>query len=150
MAYEFTEHTSDIRMRVTGRTLDDLFRSALLGMMAALGPGSPIRGEGSLGSLPMSAVSALSAHPRRISFSANDATALLIDFLNEALGHVHAAREVYTGVRFESLSETELVAELCGYVTDAFDEDIKAVTYHEAHAKRTKDGGWETTIIFDL
>ena len=33
---------------------------------------------------------------------------------------------------------------------DAFDEDIKAVTYHEANIEENEEGVLQTTIIFDI
>jgi SHS2 domain-containing protein len=122
-------------MRVTGKTLEELFRDALLGMVAAMKPVSS---------------SKPSLVKRPVVVEAPDATSLLIDFLGEALVWTHTKREAYVAVRFRTLTESALEAELEGYVAGAFGEDIKAVTYHEAEVKRNAAGVWATTIIFDV
>lgn len=135
MPYSFLEHTADVRMRVTGKTIDELFRDALLGMVAIMHPDGT-RGEEKI--------------RRTVAIDAPDATALLIDFLNEALVWMHTEREAFTDVRFHMISEYALEAELIGYRADEFGEDIKAVTYHEADVQKDAEGVWTTNIVFDI
>jgi SHS2 domain-containing protein len=87
---------------------------------------------------------------RNIALEAVDATALLIDFLNEVLLASHIHKEVYNEVIFKRLSERSLEARLSGFIAKSLGEDIKAVTYHEADVKKKKDGTWETMLIFDI
>ncbi len=134
MPYFLLEHTADVRMRVTGRTMDGLFRDALLGMVAVMAPDGRI-------TKPVL---------RTIALQAADPTALLIDFLSEALTCMHTEREAYTDVFFQTLTGQELKAELTGYIAGSFGEDIKAVTYHEAAVKKGESGAWETMIVFDV
>jgi len=135
MPYTFLEHTSDIRMRVTGTSLKELFTDALAGMMAAVRPIQPLQ--------PVKA-------QRTIALQAGDATALLVEFLSEALAWTHREQEVYTSVRFMAVNEHALNAQLSGYQASSFAEDIKAVTYHEADVVRDAQGTWSTNIIFDI
>lgn len=135
MPYSFLGHTADMRMSVKGKTLEELFQDALLGMVDAMNPARPQEAR---------------AVKREIAIEAPDATALLVDFLNEALSSMQAEREAYTVVRFLSLSERSLKAELEGYKVASFGEDIKAVTYHEADVKKSDEGEWHTMIIFDI
>lgn len=135
MSYSFLGHTADMRMSVKGKTLEELFRDALLGMMAAADPDI---GKGAQGV------------KRTIRLGAPDITALLLDFLSEALTWAHTEREAYADVQFRSLSENSLEAELAGYRAESFGEDIKAVTYHEADVKKNSEGEWSTVIIFDI
>jgi SHS2 domain-containing protein len=72
MAYEFIEHTADIRMRVSGKALTELFSSALSGMGDILFPG--LYKEG----MPLDT-------ERNVSIVSADPTVLLIDFLSEVL-----------------------------------------------------------------
>jgi SHS2 domain-containing protein len=135
MAYQLLEHTADVRLRVTGANLEQAFASALAGMMAVLEP---------LGD----------AGPRttvlELSLTAGDATALLVDFLNAVLTSALTRRERYTGVVFRRLESTGLEAALKGTEVTGFREDIKAVTYHEAHLRQLEGGGWETVIVCDV
>ncbi len=122
-------------MRVTGATLEELFRDSLLGMVALADPVSSAERR---------------ALRREIALESGDATALLVDFLNEALALMHTDREAYTDVAFHSLAERSLQATLEGYRAESFGEDIKAVTYHEADVNRAATGAWETIIVFDI
>ncbi len=120
-------------MHVTGNGLEELFRDALLGMVKAAKAGRKKR----------------EIRPRSFALKAADPTALLVEFLNDALVWMQTDREAYTEATFTTISENELRAELHGYGTDRFGEDIKAVTYHEADVKKDAKGTWSTNIIFD-
>lgn len=122
-------------MHVTGATLEELFRDALFGMVALADPASHAERQ------PLG---------REIALESGDPTALLVDFLNEALASMHTDREAYTEVTFHSLTERSLQATLEGYRAESFGEDIKAVTYHEADVHRSSVGAWETIIVFDI
>ena len=134
MAYEFLEHTADVRMRVTETRLERVFADALAGLMELLQPGSPTG----------------PAVRRPVSLSAGDVTALLVDFLSEALLGAQTRRERYDGLVVRELTEQSITAELTGAPVAGFGDDVKAVTYHEAQLKRGPDGRWETVIVFDV
>lgn len=135
MPYSFYEHTADVRMNVSGRTLEELFRDALTGMVVITDP------EKKEGGAPVE---------KEIILEANDTTNLLVDFLSDALTLMHTEYVAYTDIIFDILNEKELKAKLIGYTTKSFAEDIKAVTHHEAEVKQNKDGVWSTNIIFDI
>jgi len=134
MPFEILGHTADIRLKVWGKSLEELFQDALLGMINMIkeevGKGEEIK--------------------RTIKIESQDRTALLIDFLSEALYQSHANIEVYAGVDFKLFSDTKIEAELVGVKVDSFDEDIKGVTHHEAEIRKRDDGNLETIIIFDI
>lgn len=138
MPYEIIGHTADIRLKVWGSSPQELFLDALLGMTRILKSKIPksereAKGEG-----------------RKIEIASPDQTALLVDFLNEALLQANINKEVYNEAQFKSLSKKKLEADLSGIPVQEFDEDIKAVTYHEAEIKKRPDGQLETTLIFDI
>ena len=135
MTYKILEHTADVRMIVQADSLEKLFSEAVYGMMKILEPRLDNNKE---------------VIERKISLEAVDATALLIDFLNEVLLATHIHKEVYNEVIFKRLSERSLEAKLSGFIAKSLGEDIKAVTYHEADIKKKKDGTWETMLIFDI
>lgn len=122
-------------MKVRGRTFQELFGDALRGMNSILK--SFIEGRGK-------------KTRREIAVEAADRSALLVDFLNEALALSLIHREIYTEVMFRELSETFLRAGLVGVGVYEFDEDIKAVTYHEVEIKKNENGEWGTAIVFDI
>lgn len=139
MPYEILKHTADVRLRVEGETLERLFSDALEGMMEIIKKSQvPIPNDQS------------PKVKRAVSVQAGDKTALLVDFLNEVLSLSQINKEVYPAVTFDELSETSLKGGLEGVEVGEFDEDIKAVTYHEAEIKKNPAGNWETILIFDI
>lgn len=131
--FEVIHHTADVRLLVAASTLEDLFRDAVRGMYAVM------RGEG---------------HGRRVTRvitveDSADTTSLLVDFLNDVLNRAQIGRELFNEVRFTRFEPLSLTAELTGSAPAEFEEDVKAVTYHEADV-RQEDGGWTTMLVFDL
>lgn len=135
MTFKILEHIADLRMAVIGKNYQEIFKSALAGMADILKQG--------VGRFP-------AVKKRKIKVASVDYDALLIDFLNEALYQTQINKEVYFNVRFKDLKPTGLKAEILGIPIEKFDEDIKAVTYHEAGIKQNEKGEWETNIIFDI
>lgn len=135
MSYKFLEHTADLRMLVSGKNLKEIFFSALEGMFAFLKPAARIDSP---------------LIKRKINLSAPDQTALLVDFLNEVLYLANVNKEYYDKIEFKKLKNTELSGKLLGRKIESFQDDIKAVTYHEAKIKKSNDGSWKTIVIFDI
>lgn len=138
MPYEVIEHTADIKIRVWGDSLENLFSEAMLAMTGIMSiiPSLTIVQEGIM--------------QRNVEVEAPDKTALLVDFLSEVLALSQTHKEVYIGVEFGRFSDAELMATLRGVKVNEFDEDIKAVTYHEADVKQNERGEWETPLVFDI
>lgn len=137
-AFQVLPHTADIRLFVTGDGLEEIFSSALRGMGFLQKKDFCKQQEGLL------------FVKEKIQIKATDKTSLLIDFLSEVLTLSHINKVVYCEASFHKLSETTLSATVKGNKVNYFDEDIKAVTYHEAEIKRNESGELETTIIFDI
>lgn len=136
--YNFFPHTADVRLKVEASSLEELFTAALEGM------GNLIKkNECSENSLNTS-------FKEQIEISSTDSTALLIDFLSEVLTYTQVNKVIYCNVKFKNLTKNFLTATIFGNKVEKFDEDIKAVTYHEAEIKKNEDGNLETTIIFDI
>ena len=130
-------HTADVRLWVEADSLIELFEVALEGMAGLI---KDSRDE---------------KQPSRnvkesIDINAPDQTALLIDFLSEALTLSHNRKAVFDAVEIEKLTEQNLKGTISGYQSDGFDEDIKAVTYHEAEIRKNENGSFETVIDFDI
>ena len=132
--FEIVPHTADVRLRVTAPTLEQLFIEAVRGMYAVMGahPGDQ-RVE----------------HAIVIVDDSADTTSLLVDFLNEVLRRAHIAKEMYTRVVLSSLDETTAEVLLFGVAPASFEEDVKAVTYHEADVRREGEE-WTTMLVFDI
>ncbi len=134
MTRQVIEHTADVRLRVEAATLEELFVEAMLGMFEIM-----------------------QAHPsddaatvrRRLEIRSADRTSLLIDFLNDVLSRAHIGRECFERAEFERLTEQEAVATLVGRAPARFEQDMKAVTYHEADVRFENDV-WSTMLVFDI
>ena len=132
--FELIHHTADVRVRVSAASLEELFRAAVLGMYAVM------RGE-ARGGEPVTREIAVD--------DSADTTALLVDFLNEVLNRAHIGRELFDSIEFTRFEETSVTATLKGTAPAEFEEDVKAVTYHEAEVRR-ENGTWTTMLVFDL
>ncbi|MBI2013717.1 MAG: archease [Candidatus Colwellbacteria bacterium] len=123
-----------MRLQITAPTKEDLFREALGGLMQIL--------------YPQKAIPVTLKQP--VYVKSADSTALLVDFLNEALQLAQSNKEIYTRVKFLKFSDKEIEAILEGYKVEKFIENIKAVTYHEANVHLNKHGEWETALVLDI
>jgi SHS2 domain-containing protein len=132
---EILNHTADIRVRITATSLPSLFKESLQAMNQILKTENDQGDQASI--------------KKMIEVSSFDSTALLIDFLSEVLTETLISNVLFGAVDFINLEETTLMAQLAGYRIDAFDEDIKAVTYHEADVIEN-NGTWSTLIVFDI
>jgi len=130
-------HTADIRLKIEAVTLDDLFRAGLVSMGNIMKE-NLCREKGSF------------RISRNIEVSAPDTTVLFIDFLSEVLTISHAGKIIFCKLKIEHLDEWNIRAFVYGRKIDSFDEDIKAVTYHEAEVYRNKNNRWQTNLIFDI
>lgn len=132
--YEVLEHKADLKIRAFGRTKEELFESATLGMFgvakyAPAADSKPITSE--------------------VKISSPDLPSLLVDFLSELLYLAETKKEVYQRVKFKKFSRNEIEAELIGRKLKRMGVNVKAVTYHQLDISQKK-GGWEATIIFDI
>jgi len=134
---EILKHTADVRLKVRGETLSDLFESSLEGMNRLLLPN--VKKEGRKVTVK-----------QQVHVESGDRTSLLIDFLSEVLTLSYMYKSIFFNLSIEHLSDRELTAVVEGSNVDGFEEDIKAVTYHEADVSKNASGEWETIIIFDI
>jgi SHS2 domain-containing protein len=135
-SYEILPHTADVRLKVRGETLEELFKQAVLGMNQILSAGwqSKVKNQKSKAKIKVKSV---------------DITSLLIDFLNEILAKSQANKSIYSVLSLK-IRDSSLESEIYGFPVSYFTEDIKAVTYHEAEIKKNEQGNFETIIIFDI
>lgn len=133
--YQVLGHTADIRLKVEASTLTELFKVAIDGMNHIL-KSQKVSGEISGKMI--------------IEVQSPDITALLVDFMNEVLYRSQANKEIYMDVKFLEFSDVALKTEIGGQKVEEFDEDIKAVTYHEAEIIKNEKGNYETVIVFDI
>ena len=73
---------------------------------------------------------------------------LLVDFLNEVLAKSQINKRMYK-VESLKLIRNELTAEISGISVEKFEEDVKAVTYHEVDIKKEGDS-YTTKLVLDI
>lgn len=135
-SHKILEHTADIRLQVQGDSLEELFMAAVEGMAEIVKPGA--------------CKDFTPAKEKEITVSSPSVSHLLIDFLSEVLTHTHIDETVYCKVQMYELDESSARAKIVGEKVDMFDEDIKAVTYHEADVHKNDEGNYESLIVFDI
>lgn len=134
---EYLSHTADIRVLLKANNRVELFEGALEGMNNILKPGICNESEKLI-------------HKNTVRVISNDITSLLIDFLNDVLTLTHTQKIIFCALDVHYLDENEIDATVTGVGVASFDEDIKAVTYHEADVQLNNNGQLETVIVFDI
>ena len=137
MKIKYLPHTADIRMSIEGETLQNLFKAGVKGMANLLKENT-------------CELTHKFNSKTRIKTCSLDYTNLLIDFLSDVLTYTYTNKTIYCKINILSLEKYKIVADVFGVETNDFDEEIKAVTYHEAEVIKNKNNLWETCIIFDI
>ena len=134
--FEVIEHTADVGIIAYGRSLEELFANAALGMMSFL--------------IDLASVRLI--RRRTVTADADDREGLLIAWLNELLVLLNADGFVPGRFTVRDLTDTRLRAEVAGEPVDParhrFHLDVKAATYHSLEIKY--DGLWQARVIFDV
>lgn len=134
--FKVMEHTADIRLLVQADSQEELFLAALQGMAAIISPARCLVSTPTITHI--------------IKLKSVDLTVLLIDFLSQVLTLSHVHKAVFYSATFTVLTSNQLEAVVLGLPVAQFDEDIKAVTYHEAEIIHDSQGILRTMIVFDI
>jgi SHS2 domain-containing protein len=140
MAYEFFDHTGDIGVGLSGRSLDELFAAAAVAFtdsVTTLACVEPRR-------------------PEELDVAAPELDLLMVDFLSELLYRFDTrawlTREAQVEVR-EQDGGWELRGTLIGERHDDKRHPvkvlIKAVTYHGLRIEQ-REGLWSARVVFDI
>ena len=136
--YRFLEHTADIRILLEGDVYYKLFTAGTQAIAEILRPGFCMDQDP-----PYTLESTLK-------LESVDRTALLIDFLSDVLTQNHMDQAIYCDVSIKQLSGSGIDAVIRGNPVDSFEDDIKAVTYHEAEVIQDGKGNWSCMVIVDI
>lgn len=137
--YEFIDHTADIAIKATGRTLAEAFSAAAAGMFDIITDSSPIATDQEIS----------------IKVESIDLEGLAVTFLSELI--VLHDSEGWLFGRFELIfeSETSLTARLYGEKFDTNNHRqgtaVKGVSYHMMEiVDGGSDGTSSVTVLFDI
>jgi SHS2 domain-containing protein len=146
--YEILEHPAELRLKIYGKTIEELFMNAAEAMADILATRDKRQAE--------------KAKKENIKIQSADLDSLLVDFLSEILAKSQISKAVYlvSSIKYPAFADASagrqasggqagLEVELTGYPVDHFDEDIKAVTYQDLNIQKINDI-WQTEIVFDI
>jgi len=132
--FEILEHKADLKIKVFGKNLKELFENAVIGMEKGAKFKAKIKGQKS---------------KVKIKVKSFDLQSLLVDFLSEILYFVETKKLVFEKIKFQKFSENEIEAELIGRPLERMGVQIKGVTYHDLEISK-KDRTFEAKILFDI
>jgi SHS2 domain-containing protein len=149
--YEILPHPAELRLRIYGKTLEELFTNAAFALAKILKHDAEKLFENL----------SLKAKRYKLKTHSIDINSLLVDFLSEILAKSQINKEVYLisdiNIGCKSLvAGCKLEAELFGFAVQHFDEDIKAVTYQDVNIQlkpksyKLKAKLWQTDLVFDI
>jgi SHS2 domain-containing protein len=133
--YQILEHKADLKIKVFGKTKEELFENAMVGMQKAAKYQKKLKTQKS---------------KVKIKIKSMDLPSLLVDFLSEILYLVETKKMVFEKVEFKKFTENEIEAILIGKPLKRMGVHIKGVTYHDLDIHQEKDKTWQATILFDI
>jgi SHS2 domain-containing protein len=132
--YEEIPHTADWSFRAFGKDLRALFENAAHAIFT-------LEDTQACDDAPETA--------RVVAVTAMDYESLLVNWLTELLWLQELHHETYQRFQIETLTPTELRAQVFGAPLTGLDKIIKAVTYHNLEIKQTANG-WEAVVVVDV
>jgi len=135
--YEQLEHSGDIRIKVFGNSIEELFANAGFALSDLITDADKINTELS----------------ETIEVSGIDREELIVNWLAE-LNYLFITEEkVFNKFEIERITENELTATVLGEKVNPhrhpLKNEIKAVTFHDLQIKQVHKR-WETKIVFDI
>jgi len=135
--YEQLEHAGDIRIKVYGETLKELFSNAGGALFDLITDFNKINADST----------------DYIEVSGTDQEELIVNWLSELNFLFLTESKIFNKFEIEHLSDTELSATVLGEKFNPFrhklKNEIKAVTFHDLQIVK-KSKHWETKIVFDI
>jgi len=136
-SFKILEHIADMRVKITGHSLEELFQNAALALAAIL----------------YSQYEKFKKRPgeyEKIFIEAPEINILLVNFLNEVLARSGINKKIYPRLKILKLSPKNLEAQIFGFSVPEFSKDIKAISYHKVIIKQNKRGIFETVLTLDI
>ena len=134
MKYQFLEHTADIKFRLYGKTLNEIFENAVLAISEYISRGQKIK----------------PSKGKVIDVSGIDYESLFYSFLDEIIYLLDAENFLVVKAKV-TIRGYNLQAELFGDKASNYKDldHIKAATYAEMYIKKTEDG-FEAQAVLDV
>jgi SHS2 domain-containing protein len=136
MRYKILSHTADLRLKVFGDDYEKLFVNAALGLANILFEDYK------------KLIKRARGH-KKITVESENTGTLVVDFLNKILSESNIEKKIFPRIKILRVSPKVVEAQLFGVLVDHFDEDVKAVSYHNAEVTE-EDGKLEITLVLDI
>ncbi len=139
MANHYTQldHTADLRIRVTGSDISDLFKNAGLALFDLIAKSDRLESHEVI----------------EVAATGDDPADLMVNFLRELLYLWTGDEKLVSMIHIMQLSNTAVSARVTTdrYAPERHEmlHEIKAVTYHQIDVRRARKG-WEAIIVFDV
>ena len=135
--FKILEHPSDLGIEAYGKSKQEVFQNAALGLMSVVAGTSRIE----------------SRQERIVEIQALDRENLMVRWLTEILFLYDAEKFLTAEIKFETLTDTSLKAVLSGeQYNEAKHElklDVKAITYHQLSVE-DHDSNWIARVFVDV
>jgi SHS2 domain-containing protein len=137
MAYRVFDHTADLGVEVTAASPEELYAGAAMALFDQMVDPSTVRAGTS----------------REIAVQGEDAADLLVNFLRDLLDAYNGDGFLVKACLVREIDACGIRASLSGERFDParhrIEQEIKAVTYHQASVERTEEG-WKARVVFDV
>jgi len=134
-------HTSEVGLRVWGRTWEAFYAAAARGLLTLYG----------IGRIGRTAPGEM--HKEKVVLRSKTAEEMLVSWLNELNFHITTRGRIPVRLAFESAGPDKITAELKMLPINALGRplkgEIKAASYHDLEVRR-RGGRWTATIILDV
>ena len=137
--YELLEHPSELRFRIYGKTIEELFSNAAEAMADVLATRDKRQVK--------------KTKKEIMKIQSIDINSLLVDFLSEILAKSQINKCAYLISDIEINASCLMLRASCAcFPVEHFNEDIKAVTYQDLNVRQINPpaGRWQTVLVFDI
>ncbi|MEQ9619476.1 MAG: archease [Deltaproteobacteria bacterium] len=137
MPFKILDHTADIRVGISGKTFEELLKSAALGLMSLITDRESVEAAEKIG----------------FEVEGENGEEILIRMLGEILYLHQAEKKVFRDIDIKLIATNKLQAVLHGEKTDPrrheLELDIKAATYHNLKIVGANDR-LMAEVVFDI
>jgi len=133
--YKILCHRADLKIKVIGRNLKELFETSALALGKLLRPSFEKKAKKIL--------------KRNIKIKSFSLETLLVDFLSEILFLSLTNKEIYFQIKIKKFKDFRIEAQIFAKKIKRFGLEIKGVSYHNLKITR-KNNFYEATLIFDI
>jgi SHS2 domain-containing protein len=132
--YKFLEHTADIKFRVYGKGMNELFENVILALSEYISKGEKIQIK----------------KKNKFNISGEDNEQLLYKFIDEIIYLLDAKKIICVKGKVK-INGKKLECEIEGDDAKKYNLDpIKAATYSEMYIKQNKNKLWEAQAVVDI